>query len=746
MSVKVGINGFGRIGRNILRATLGDPSIEIVAVNDITDSKTLAHLLKYDSILGNLPNQRHPHGRHDLRRWQELQGFQGQGSGRARLGFGRREHRRRIDGPIHEGRRRAQAHPRAREESDHFRAGHRSRPHDRSRRERQDLRSAKHHVVSNASCTTNCLAPVAKVLHDTFGITIGTMTTIHSYTNDQKLLDLPHKDLRRARAAALSMIPTSTGAAKALHLVIPELKGKLDGYAMRVPTPNVSVVDLTVITEKPATVQSVNAASEGRRRRADEGHPRIHRRRTRLGRFPGQSAFLHRRCGLHARRGIELREGARLVRQRVGLLVPLPRSDQALRRANSSDAGCAGPSASGMNMNKLSIRDLDLSGKRVFIRVDFNVPLDGSRVADDTRIRETLPTLRLAIERGARLVLASHLGRPKGKSRSEVQPRARGRQALRDCSASRWSSLPIASAPRRKRKAKRLRMATCCFSKTSATIRRKRRTTRSSRSSSRRLCDQLFVCDAFGSAHRAHASVVGITKFVRQAAAGLLMEKELAYLGKAISNPERPFVAVLGGAKVSDKIEVVQNLMKLADAMLIGGAMAYTFLKSQGKPVGKSLVENDKLDLARGLLDEARSRKFKLLLPVDHVIAESPDSTATKIADIDATPDGWMGLDIGPKSVGFVWTGNRQGAHNRLERPARHVRAPRVLAGHTRHREGGRCRDQGWRHFDYRRRRFRRCRRASRCGRSDFPHLHRRRRIARISRRRKTARRRSAHR
>jgi phosphoglycerate kinase len=165
------------------------------------------------------------------------------------------------------------------------------------------------------------------------------------------------------------------------------------------------------------------------------------------------------------------------------------------------------------------------------------------------------------------------------------------------------------------------------------------------------LCDGLFVCDAFGSAHRAHASVVGITKFVRQAAAGLLMEKELNYLGKAISNPDRPFISVLGGAKVSDKIEVVQNLMKLADGMLIGGAMAYTFLKAQGLPIGKSLVENDKLDLARDLMLEAAERKFRLLLPVDHVLAESPASTETKITDIAHTPDGWMGLDIGPQTV-----------------------------------------------------------------------------------------------
>jgi phosphoglycerate kinase len=165
------------------------------------------------------------------------------------------------------------------------------------------------------------------------------------------------------------------------------------------------------------------------------------------------------------------------------------------------------------------------------------------------------------------------------------------------------------------------------------------------------LCDSMFVCDAFGSAHRAHASVVGITKFARQAAAGLLMEKELTYLGKAISNPDRPFISVLGGAKFSDKIEVVQNLMKLANGMLIGGAMAYTFLKAQGLPIGKSLVENEKLDLARELMMEAAERKFRLLLPVDHVLAESPNSTATKITNIAQTPDNMMGLDIGPQTI-----------------------------------------------------------------------------------------------
>jgi phosphoglycerate kinase len=301
-------------------------------------------------------------------------------------------------------------------------------------------------------------------------------------------------------------------------------------------------------------------------------------------------------------------------------------------------------------MNKLSIRDLEMSGKRVFVRVDFNVPMDAGKVEDDTRIRETLPTLRLAIERGARLVLASHLGRPKGK----VDPK----YTLAPVAAKLRELLgkPVAFAndcvgAEAEAKSKALRDGEVLLLEN---VRYHPEEEANDPEFSRKLsqlCDQLFVCDAFGSAHRAHASVVGVTKFVRQAAAGLLMEKELTYLGKAILHPDRPFVAVLGGAKVSDKIEVVQNLMKLADAMLIGGAMAYTFLKSQGLPVGKSLVENDKLDLARDLLAEARRRQFRLVLPVDHVLAESPDSTSTRVTDIAQTPEGWMGLDIGPKTI-----------------------------------------------------------------------------------------------
>src|SRR6202795_896620 len=302
-------------------------------------------------------------------------------------------------------------------------------------------------------------------------------------------------------------------------------------------------------------------------------------------------------------------------------------------------------------MAKLSIRDLEMSGKRVFMRVDFNVPLDGARVSDDTRIRETLPTIEFARSRDARLGLASHLGRPKGKPNPKysLRPVAAKLAELLGTPVEFAADCVGADA---EGKSRALANGGVLLLEN---VRYHAEEEANEEAFSRQLaalCDGLFVCDAFGSAHRAHASVVGITRFVKQSAAGLLMERELAYLGKALSNPERPFVAVLGGAKVSDKIEVVENLMRVADAMLIGGGMAYTFLKSQGLPIGKSLVETDKLDLARILLEEAKQRNFRLLLPADHVLgAEFKPDTETQTTSGAATPDGWRGLDIGPETI-----------------------------------------------------------------------------------------------
>jgi len=260
MAIKVGINGFGRIGRNVLRASLKDPNLEFVAVNDLTDPKTLAHLLKYDSILGNLPNKISAGADSITVDGKSIKVFKEKdpaalpwesvGAQVVIESTGKftdaNEAKKHLRGPV----KKVVISAPAKNEDVTIVLGVNEGKYD----------PAKHHIISNASCTTNCLAPVAKVIHDEFKIVSGTMTTIHSYTNDQVILDFPHRDLRRARAAALSMIPTTTGAAKALKLVIPDLAGKLDGFSMRVPTPNVSVVDLVVWVEKKTSKEEVNAA------------------------------------------------------------------------------------------------------------------------------------------------------------------------------------------------------------------------------------------------------------------------------------------------------------------------------------------------------------------------------------------------------------------------------------------------------------------------------------------------------
>ena len=303
-------------------------------------------------------------------------------------------------------------------------------------------------------------------------------------------------------------------------------------------------------------------------------------------------------------------------------------------------------------MTKCSIKDLDLRGKRVFIRVDFNVPIKNGTITDDTRITSTLPTIRYALEQGATVVLASHLGRPKGKPTPEfsLKPVAdRLSQLLKREAvfASECIGEPAKSAIAAAQKGSKVVLL--------ENLRFHAEEEKNDPAFAEALSQlaDVYVDDAFGAAHRAHASVAGMVSHFKSAGAGLLMEKELRYLGMALGDPERPFVAVIGGAKVSDKIEVIESMLGRVDRLLIGGAMAYTFFKALGMPVGKSLVEADKQDAARSIIAHAKARGIVLQLPVDHVVADKIDASAkTEVLKVgDAAIGDRMGLDIGPESA-----------------------------------------------------------------------------------------------
>jgi len=296
---------------------------------------------------------------------------------------------------------------------------------------------------------------------------------------------------------------------------------------------------------------------------------------------------------------------------------------------------------------------LDLAGKRVFIRVDFNVPLDAAgKVTDDARIRAALPTIKFALDHKAKVILASHLGRPKGKPEDKekftLEPAAERLSELLkqdviladDCVGDGVKKL-----------VKDLKDGQVLLLENLRFHKEEEANDEAFAKELASLAD-VWVNDAFGTAHRAHASTAGMAAFVKEKAAGFLIQKEVEYLGKALGHPARPFVAIVGGAKVSDKIKVLDNLLAKADAVCIGGAMAYTFLAAQGVKVGKSLVEQDKLELARQILERAAAKKVDLLLPVDHVCGAEPKETAERVVVNDrAIPDGLMGLDIGPKTL-----------------------------------------------------------------------------------------------
>ena len=402
VTIRVGINGFGRIGRNFYRAVqeqqsqgfvvntllaLTGEDIEIVGVNDLTDNRTLAHLLKYDSILGRLNGNVEVNDDEIVVNGKAIKAMSERDPANlpwADLGAdvviestGFFTDKASAMKHVEAGAKKVLISAPAKDPDVTVVMGV----------NQDDYDPATDVVISNASCTTNCLAPMAKAIHDVYGIEWGLMTTIHAYTNDQVILDAPHKDLRRARAGALNMIPTTTGAARAIGLVMPELKGKLDGYAMRVPVPTGSATDLTVGLARGDHGRGAQRDGQGRRRGSAEGHPEVHRGSDRVVRHRDRSALVHLRCLADEHHG-QHRQGAGLVRQRVGLLQP---------------SGRPGPLRRRHALIVKTLDDLDVAGRRVLVRADLNVPLaqaDGiPTITDDGRIRASLPTLQRSATR-----------------------------------------------------------------------------------------------------------------------------------------------------------------------------------------------------------------------------------------------------------------------------------------------------------------------------------------------------------
>ncbi|MBU4590115.1 MAG: phosphoglycerate kinase [Candidatus Omnitrophica bacterium] len=301
-------------------------------------------------------------------------------------------------------------------------------------------------------------------------------------------------------------------------------------------------------------------------------------------------------------------------------------------------------------MDKKTIRDIDIKGKRVLVRVDFNVPLNKDlKIDDDTRIKAALPTIKYAVEAGARVILMSHLGRPKGKVQDDMRLTPVG-ERLSELLGRPVKKLDDCIGDDVKKAVSLMKDGDVVLLEN---LRFYAEETKNDAGFAKKLASlgEVYVNDAFGTAHRAHASTEGVTKFLKVAVAGFLLAKEIEYFDKALSDPPKPFVAILGGAKVSDKIMVIENLLEKVSSILIGGGMAYTFIKAEGKPIGSSKLEADKIDVAKSLREKAKKKGVKIILPVDHLIADKVDAVSnTKVVD-ETIPENWMGVDIGPKTV-----------------------------------------------------------------------------------------------
>ena len=650
MTVRVGINGFGRIGRSFMRIVLEGrhPNLEVVAINDLTDNKQLAHLLKYDSVWGRFPGEIsyddesitidgkriHASAHKDV---SDI-GWDDHGVDLVVECTGKFKDRDKAEKHLGGSVKKVVLSAPGKDIDGMFVMGVNSDTYD----------PEQHHIISNASCTTNCLAPVAKVLHEFCGIESGIMTTVHAYTGGQNLVDGPHKDIRRARAAAINLVPTTTGAAKAVTKVIPELEGRLDGFAVRVPVITGSLVDLTFLPSRDVSVEEVNAAVKA----AAAGElsdvleytedPIVSTDIIQSSHSSVFDAELTRKVGKQIK-------VISWYDNELGLFGATRRHDRPRRRR--TERLKTHPMKTLTDLNQFA-------GQRVLVRSDLNVPMDGTTITDKGRIIASAPTIKSLAQAGARVIVMAHLGRPKGEpdAKYSLAPVAQALAAELGMPVTFAADTVGADA---QAKAGQLADGQVLLLEN---LRFNKGETSKDDAERRAFAQELanladvYVSDGFGVVHRKQASVYDIATLLPHYAGGLVAA-EVEVSRQLLENPKRPYVVVLGGSKVSDKLGVIASLLEKADTLVIGGGMLFTFLAAQGKKVGASLLEEDQLDTVRGYLAQAAERGVEIVLPTDIVMAEKfaadAQHWAVGVDELESTPAGAqaMGLDIGPETA-----------------------------------------------------------------------------------------------
>jgi len=669
----IAINGFGRIGRQVARIAMKDPDVELKLINASYDAEYLAYQMRYDSI----------HGRYDGTIEADGDSLVIDGH---RVALSHTRDPAEIPFAKHGAEyvcestgvflttEKVQPHLKAGAKKVVFSAPAKDDSHTIVMGVNQETYDPSMECVSCASCTTNGLAPLVKAINDKFGIKRGLMTTIHAMTASQPTVDgSSKKDWRGGRAASGNIIPSSTGAAKAVAKVIPEVKGKLTGMAFRVPTIDVSVVDLTCELEKPTSYEEICAEvkrrSEGDMKNflgyCDEDLVSTDFETCTISStfdskagimidptFVKLVAWYDNEWGYSCRVVDLIKHMAKVDGGAEGK----PKEEKSAAAAEGKPKEEKSAAAA-----KASVEDLpeaELKGKTVLIRCDLNVPLNSDlEITDETRITASIPTIEYLCKKGAKVLACSHLGRPKDgpEEKFSLKPVAKRMGEL--------MGKEIKCAPDC-RATDEVKAMVGAMAEGDVMILENTRFYKGETKNDAELAESmasladLFVNDAFGTAHRAHSSTEGVTQFLKPCVSGFLLKKELDYLKGAVDSPQRPMAAIVGGAKVSTKIPVIESMLDKVDKLVIGGGMVFTFLKARGLSVGSSLVEEDMVDLARKLEEQAKAKGVELILPSDIACGDAfpadGKEVGSQVVPADAIPDGWLGLDNGPEATAEI--------------------------------------------------------------------------------------------